>query len=176
LYEVITTKATRERVSQLLGESTAVPCHLEHINNVYELPIRSIKLLKMELCNMAAAIESARTGGKYGHMYVILTEDEYRQATSNATATVVTLTKPDDVNPKFQTVKKEDLTRFIVMQLENETKVAKIAYITQEEVTKEIARRMVDSIDIEFIEELKDEYTGFINQTPKMLLTHMEKE
>jgi hypothetical protein len=54
---------------------------------------------------MAAAIESTRTGGKYGHMYVILTEDEYRQATSNATATVAMLTKPDDVNPKFQTKK-----------------------------------------------------------------------
>ena len=28
---------------------------------------------------MAAAIESEKTGGKYGHMYVILTEEEYRQ-------------------------------------------------------------------------------------------------
>jgi hypothetical protein len=122
--------------------ASAIKATLDNFNitRVSQLPtIRSIKLLKMELCNMAAAIESARTGGKYGHMYVILTEDEYRQATSNTTTTVALLTKPDDVNPKFQTVKKEDLTRFIVMQLENETKVAKIAYITQEEVTKEIA-------------------------------------
>ena len=38
LYEVITTTATRERVSQLMGQATPVPCQREHINNVYELP------------------------------------------------------------------------------------------------------------------------------------------
>ena len=93
----------------------------------------------MELCNMAAAVESAMTGGKYGHMYVILTEAEYRMATSNATATVDMLPRPDNVNPKFKTEKKEDLTRYRVMQLKNETKMEVIAYITQEEVSKEIA-------------------------------------
>ena len=38
MYEVITTTATRERISQLMGKGTAVPCPREHINNVYELP------------------------------------------------------------------------------------------------------------------------------------------
>ena len=38
LYEVITTTATRERVNQLMGQATEVPCPREHINNVYELP------------------------------------------------------------------------------------------------------------------------------------------
>ena len=38
LYNVKTTRATQERVRRLLGQSTAVPCPMEHINNVYELP------------------------------------------------------------------------------------------------------------------------------------------
>ncbi len=38
LYNVKTTRATRECVRRLLGQSTAVPCSMEHINNVYELP------------------------------------------------------------------------------------------------------------------------------------------
>jgi len=138
--------------------------------------IRSMKQLKLELCTMAAAIESAKTGGKFGHMYVILTEKEYRKATSNETATVTMLKKPPDVNPKFKSVDKKDLTRFVSMELEAETKMEMTAYITQEEVSKEIARRMVESIDIEFIEELKNEYTGFANETPKTFITHMEKE
>jgi len=104
------------------------------------------------------------------------TEEEYRQATSNKTAMGGMLSKPPDVYLKFKTVKKEDLTRYVTMELENETKVAIIAYITQEEVSKEIARWMVESIDIEFIEELKNEYTGFANERPKTFLTHMEKE
>lgn len=147
------------------------------ITRVSQTPtILSIKQLKVELCNMAAAVESNMTGGKYGHMYLILNEAEYRMATSNTTATVDKLLKPDDVNPLFRTEKKEDLTRYRVMQLENETKMSIIAYITQEEVSKEITRRMVESIDLEFIEELKSEYTGFTNETPKSLIAHVEKE
>jgi hypothetical protein len=159
--------------------ATAIKATLDtfSISRIDQLPtIRSIKQLKLELCTMASAIESAKTGGKFGHMYVILTEEEYRKATGNKTATVGKLTKPPDVNPKFKTVKKEELTRYVAMELENETKMAMIAYITQEEVSKEIARRMVDSIDIEFIEELKNEYTGFANETPKTFIIHMEKE
>ena len=125
---------------------------------------------------MAAAIESAKTGGKFGHMYVILTEDEYKKETNNTSALVTMLKKPPDVNPKFSTKKEEDLTRFRFLELENETKMAMIAYLTQEEVSKEIARRMVESIDIEFIKELKNEYTGFANETPKTFISHMEKE
>ena len=159
--------------------ATAIKATLDtfSITRVDQNPtIRSMKRLKLELCTMAAAIESAKTGGKFGHMYVILTEEEYRKATGNKTATVTMLTKPPDVNPKFKTVKKEDLTRFVSMELEAETKMEMTAYITQEEVSKEIARRMVESIDIEFIEELKNEYTGFANETPKTFITHMEKE
>ena len=159
--------------------ATAIKATLDtfSITRVDQNPtIRSMKRLKLELCTMAAAIESAKTGGKFGHMYVILTEEEYRKATGNKTATVTMLTKPPDVNPKFKTVKKEGLTRFVSMDLEAETKMEMTAYITQEEVSKEIARRMVESIDIEFIEELKNEYTGFANETPKTFITHMEKE
>jgi hypothetical protein len=159
--------------------ATAIKAKLDtfSITRVDQLPtIRSIKQLKLELCTMAAAIDSTKTGGKFGHMYVVLTEKEYRKATSSTTATVDMLTKPPDVNPKFSTDKEEDLTRFRYLELKNKTKVAMIAYITQEEVSKEIARRMVESIDIEFIEELKNEYTGFANETPKSFIIHMEKE
>jgi len=124
---------------------------------------------------MAAAIESAKTGGKFGHMYVILTEDEYKKATTKTSATVTMLKKPDEVNPKFKT-ETTPISRYRVLELESETKMAMIAYLTQEEVSKEIARRMVESIDIEFIEELKNEYTGFVNETPKTFISHMEKE
>ena len=125
---------------------------------------------------MAAAIESAKTGGKFGHMHVILKEEEYRKATNNNSATVTMLKKPPDVNPKFKDVEKKDLTRFVSMELEAETKMQMTAYITQEEVSKEITRRMVESINSEFIEELKNEYTGFANETPKTFITHLEKE
>jgi hypothetical protein len=159
--------------------ATAIKATLDtfSITRVDQIPtIRSMKQLKLELCAMAAAIESAKTGGKFGHMYVILTEEEYRKATNNKSATVTMLNKPPDVNPKFSTEKEEDLTRYRCLELEAETKMEIIAYITQEEVSKEITRRMVESIDIEFIEEIKNEYTGFANETPKTFIIHLEKE
>jgi len=62
------------------------------------------------------------------------------------------------------------------MQLEHETKEALAAYITQEEVSKEITGWMVASIEPEFIEELKNEYTGYTNETPKSFLAHLANE
>ena len=121
-------------------------------------------------------MESNMTGGKHGHMYIILSQPDYRIATKTSSAKVDQLQKPDDVNPKFKTEKKEDLTRYRIMQLEHETKEALAAYITQEEVSKEISRRMVASIEPEFIEELKNEYTGYTNETPKSFLAHLAKE
>ena len=109
-------------------------------------------------------------------MYIILSQPDYRIATKNNSAKVDQLQKPDDVNPKFKTEKKEDLTRYRIMQLEHETKEVLAAYITQEEVSKEITRRMVASIEPEFIEELKTEYTGYTNETPKSFLAHLAKE
>jgi len=38
LYNVKTARATREHVRRLPGQSPAVPCPMEHINNIYELP------------------------------------------------------------------------------------------------------------------------------------------
>jgi len=35
---------------------------------------------------------------------------------------------------------------------------------------------MVASIELEFIEELKNEYTGYTNKTPKLFLAHLAKE
>ena len=74
--------------------ATAIKATLDtfSITRVDQNPtIRSMKRLKLELCTMAAAIESAKTGGKFGHMYVILTEDEYKKATNKTTATVTML-------------------------------------------------------------------------------------
>jgi hypothetical protein len=51
--------------------ATAIKATLDtfSITRVDQNPtIRSMKQLKLELCTMAAAIESAKTGGKFGHM------------------------------------------------------------------------------------------------------------
>ena len=124
---------------------------------------------------MAAAVQSTNSGGKFGHVYLILKEDKYQIATGIPTAMVIEHTKPDNVNPKFKTEKKEDLTSFI-RQLKAETRATLISYTTQEEVTKELVRRLMGSIDEMYIEDLKNKFTGFTNQTPKAMLAHLAQE
>ena len=51
-----------------------------------------------------------------------------------------------------------------------------MVYITQEEVTKEIGRWLVASIEPEFIKEFKKDYTGYTNKMPELFLCHMSKE
>jgi hypothetical protein len=70
-------------------------------------------------------------------------------------------------------LKKEELTKYKVLQLEAETKQQTDAYLTQEETAKEIVRRMVANIDADYIKELNNEYTGYHNKTPKSLLAHI---
>ena len=100
---------------------------------------------------MAAAVKSTNSGGKFGHMYLILKEDKYQIATCIPTATVNEHTKPDNVNPKFKTEKKEDLTSFCIRQLEAKTRAALLFYTTQDEAAKEIVCCLVDSIDEMYI-------------------------
>ncbi len=122
---------------------------------------------------MAAAVKSDKSGGQFGHMHLILKEKEYCIATNDKNATVNLLKKPPSVHPGFQTLKKEELTKYKVLQLEAETKQQTDAYLTKEETAKEIVRQMVANIDADYIEELNNEYTGYNNKTPKSLLAYI---
>ena len=64
----------------------------------------------VKLCQIAAAVKSDNTGGKFGHKHLILKEKEYRIATKNTTATVGLLKKPPNINPQFHLLKKDKLT------------------------------------------------------------------
>jgi hypothetical protein len=132
-----------------------------------------VKEFTVKLCQTAAGVESDKAGGKFGHMHLILKEKEYRIATKNTTATVGLLKKPPDVNPEFQSLKKDKLTKYKVLQLEAETRQKITAYLTQEEMSKELVRRMFASIETEYIKELDNEYTGYNNKTLKSILAHL---
>jgi hypothetical protein len=106
-------------------------------------------------------------------MHLILKEKEYHIAMNDKNATVDLLKKPPSVHPGFQTLKKEELTKYKVLQLEAETKQQTDANLTQEETAKEIVRRMVANIDADYIKELNNEYMGYNNETPKSLLAHI---
>jgi hypothetical protein len=94
----------------------------------------------------------------------------------NTIAIVGLLKKPPDVNPKFQLIKKDKLTKYKVLQLEAKTRQKITAYLTQEETSKELVRQMVASIKAEYIKELDNEYTGYNNETPKSILAHLVTE
>ena len=65
-------------------------------------------------------------------MHLILNEKEYRIATKNNTATVNLLAKPPNVHPDFQSLMKDQLTKYKVLHLEDETNELITVYLTQE--------------------------------------------
>jgi hypothetical protein len=113
---------------------------------------------------MAAVVKSDNAGQKFGHMHLIL---------KNTTATVGLLKKPSDVNPEFQLLKNDKLTKYKVLQLEAKTRQKITTYLTQEEKSKEIVHWMVASIKTEYIKELDNKYTVYNNETPKSILAHL---
>ena len=90
-------------------------------------------------------------------------EKEYCVATKNNTATVDLLAKPPNVHPDFQSLTKDQLTKYKVPQLEDKTKQQITAYLTQEETSKEIVRWMVASIEPDYSKDLNNKYTGYNN-------------
>ncbi len=109
--------------------------------------ILMVQEFMVKLCQMATVVKSDNAGGNFGHMHFILKEKEYHITTKNTTATVGLLKKPLDINPKFQLLKKDKLTKYKVLQLEAEARQKITAYLTQEEMSKEHVRRMVTSIE-----------------------------
>jgi hypothetical protein len=90
--------------------------------NGYELPqiskeptILTVKNFTVESCQMAAAVKSDKLGQRFGHMHLILKEKEYHIATNDKNTTVALLKKPPSVHPHFQTLKKEELTKYKVL-------------------------------------------------------------
>jgi hypothetical protein len=75
-----------------------------------EPTILTVKNFTVELCQMAAAVESKKLGGRFGHMHLILSEKEYHIATKDINATMDLLTKLPTVHPNFQTLTKDKLT------------------------------------------------------------------
>ncbi len=53
-----------------------------------EPTILTVKNFTVELCRMAAAVESNKSGGRFGHMHLILKEKEYRIATNDKDPTL----------------------------------------------------------------------------------------
>jgi hypothetical protein len=160
--------------------STQIASAVKATLNGYEFPqiskeptILTVKNFMVELCRMAAAVKSNKSGGQFGHMHLILKEKEYHIATNDKDATVDLLKKLPSIHPGFQTLKKEKLTKYKVLQLEAETKQQTDAYLTKEETAKKIVRRMVTNIDADYIKELNNEYTGYNNETTKSLLAHI---
>jgi hypothetical protein len=160
--------------------STQIASAVKATLDGYELPqiskeptILTVKNFTVELCQMAAAVKSNKSGGQFGHMHLILKKKEYRIATNDKDTTVDLLKKPPSIHTGFQTLKMEELTKYKVLQLEAETKQQTDTYLTQEETAKKIVRRMVTNNDADYIEELNNEYTGYNNKTPKSLLAHI---
>ena len=98
--------------------STQIASAIKATLDGYDLPriskeptILTVKNFTVELCQMAAAVESNKSGGQFGHMHLILKEKEYRIATNDKNATTNLLKKPPSIHPGFQTLKKEDFTK-----------------------------------------------------------------
>jgi hypothetical protein len=88
-------------------------------------------------------------------------------------ATAGLLKKPPDGNPEFQSLKKDKITKYKVLQLKAETRQMITAYLTQEEMSKELMCRMVASMETEYIKELDNKFTGYNNKTQKSILAHL---
>ena len=133
----------------------------------------TVNLLNQQVAKIAAAVKTTSWGGRHGHLALILTDNEYRLVTGNATqATMCLIALP--IIPTALTNNTMLTLRTRIMADHN---LECQEYWKQEAVDKVIMDKIVrEGIDAPYIKELNDDFIGYSAQTAKSLIVHLRRE
>lgn len=127
---------------------------------------RDITQLKRELTKMTANIATALGGGKHGHVGIIIAEDEYIKFSEGG----ATFDIPAHPGHYPATVSSVAATRDKQVA-KHKAKIAE--YEVCAGVIIAVKEKMVEAVDEEWLEEIRDEILGFTNVTVTEMFEHL---
>ena len=102
-------------------------------------------------------------------LQIIISKANMRPAAGNNNLDYERLKKPELVNPKI-----EDSNQvWELLQIQADQKVEWQEYTFQEVVDAVAVEAIFAAVDAQYVEELKEEYLGYKNQTIKTLVTQL---
>ena len=135
--------------------------------------IKTWQHLREQCCQIAAQVKTTHWGGQFGHLALVLNDNELQTATGDPNARSDRQTKPPYVHPQITATS----THQERAQLTAAQNIKLTAYFQQEAVDEYLVERIVQEVvDTQYVADLKNKYTGYANQTIKSVLTHLKVE
>ncbi len=129
----------------------------------------SIDRMTEQMAQMVAPVKTTASGGLHGSLTIVLDDADNATVTKNIITLLAPLTKPTMINPKIN----ELSNPYEILTLQEEMKTLWKDFKLKEAVTTIQVQHIIDSVKEQYVEELNKEYSGYANQTMKMLLTHL---
>ena len=130
----------------------------------------SHKHLVNQLAQAAGDIESTAWGGNHGTIALVLEDGPYQTLTGDANLSTAWQDQPDAVHPDIDA----RTTKFDMLTLQEEQKLVIMEYQQQVAVDNTLKECLINSVDDQYIEELKKDYIGYADETTKTLLAHIK--
>jgi len=133
----------------------------------------TVNHLRQQIAEIAAAIKTMSWGGRHGHLALVLIDPEYRSVTGDPTIVVDRLLMPPII-PEGLTNTTTLTNRAAITVLHN---IACQEFWKQEAIVVIIVEIIVrEAVDPTYVEELKDDYSGYSGQSIKTIAQHLQNK
>ncbi len=121
------------------------------------------------MAQMVAPVKTTPWGGLHGSPALVIDNADYAKVTKNIVTLLAPLSKPTIINPKIN----ELSNPYAILTLQEEMKTLLKEFKFQEAVTSIGVQRIINCVEEQYVKEFNKDYFDYINQTIKMLLTHL---
>jgi hypothetical protein len=122
-----------------------------------------------QTAQMVAPVKTTAWGGRHGSLALVLDDADYSSITKGCVTSTMPVTQPDTINKGIRATS----TPLKILTFQEETKKLQKEFDLQEAVTNIGVKRIIDSVEEQYIEELNKEYFGYANNTIKSVLHHL---
>ena len=147
------------------GRITAVP--LDPIIGQPTLP--AVRKIVEQLATFTSHFSTSAWGGKHGHLALVLDEKKMRAITNDGALDCSRLKKPGLVHPSIDgNTKGRDLLEF-----QEKHKQTWAEYHSQMVIDAVAVEAIVAAVDVQYLDQLSEEYVGYKNATIKTMVAHL---
>ena len=150
----VTSKMGTFTIDKLIGEPTLVT-----YRNLFD-----------QLAIAAAAVKTNQWGGRHGHLPLLVSDTQFVTVSGSATAVTTKRVKPALVDPCIN----GNTSNYNRLKYTCEQDEKILDWYTQEKVDDTLKNLILDSVDPQYIKELKQDYVGYANETTKAMLLHIK--
>ena len=157
------TSATREYVSNKMN-ATAID------KMIGEPTLITYRILFDQLAMSASLVKTNQWGGRHGHLPLLVSDAQFVTITGIATAVTTKRIKPARVDPRIN----RNTSNYDRLRYTREQDEKILDWYTQEEVDETLKTLIINAVDPQYIEELKQDYVGYANEIAKTMLSHIK--